>query len=123
MCLFFRQVLRRFLRTLSTSLKKLLDSQRFLNIAELFHGKQISSALKNAMATGNWGVVRNHNHKMMGVSQALNTETKVASLAHLRKIATPGIPTDGKDPRPRQLHTSHWGLLCPTDTPEGAPSG
>jgi len=25
----------------------------------------------------------------------------------------------GKLAKPRQLHNSHWGMMCPAETPEG----
>jgi DNA-directed RNA polymerase II subunit RPB2 len=46
----------------------------------------------------------------------------MAMIAHLRCVNTP-INRDSKDPKPRQLHSSHWGIVCPCKTPEGASTG
>ena len=29
----------------------------------------------------------------------------------------------GKLATPRQLHNTHWGMICPAETPEGAACG
>jgi DNA-directed RNA polymerase II subunit RPB2 len=29
----------------------------------------------------------------------------------------------GKLSKPRQLHNTHWGMVCPAETPEGAACG
>ena len=39
-------------------------------------------------------------------------------LSHLRRVNTP-IDKSGKLIPPRKLHSSHWGYVCPSETPEG----
>ena len=51
-----------------------------------------------------------------GVSQVLNRYTYSSTLSHLRRTNTP-IGRDGKIAKPRQLHNTHWGLVCPAETP------
>ena len=48
--------------------------------------------------------------------------TNPSTLALLRKVATP-VARETKNPKPRQLHPSCWGLICPMDTPEGSACG
>ena len=57
-----------------------------------------------------------------GVAQILARMTPVAALANMRRINTP-INRDGKAPKPRQLHHTSWGVICPVETPEGASCG
>jgi DNA-directed RNA polymerase II subunit RPB2 len=33
------------------------------------------------------------------------------------------MPKTGKLAKPRQLHNTHWGMICPAETPEGAGCG
>jgi len=40
----------------------------------------------------------------------------------LRRLNTP-IAKSGKLAKPRQLHNTHWGMICPAETPEGAACG
>lgn len=46
----------------------------------------------------------------------------LAGLSHLRRVNTP-INREGKLPKPRQLSASHYGVLCPVETPEGQACG
>jgi DNA-directed RNA polymerase II subunit RPB2 len=57
-----------------------------------------------------------------GVSQVLNRYTFASTLSHLRRTNTP-IGRDGKIAKPRQLHNTHWGMVCPAETPEGQACG
>lgn len=57
-----------------------------------------------------------------GVSQVLNRLTYASSLSHLRRSNTP-LARTGKQAKPRQLHNSHWGMVCPAETPEGQAVG
>jgi DNA-directed RNA polymerase II subunit RPB2 len=40
----------------------------------------------------------------------------------LRRINSP-IGRDGKLAKPRQLHNTLWGMICPAETPEGGAVG
>eukprot|EP00913_Durusdinium_trenchii_P034075 g31894.t1 len=46
----------------------------------------------------------------------------MATLSHLRRMITP-LARSGKLVKPRQLHNTHWGLVCPAETPEGQAVG
>ena len=49
--------------------------------------------------------------------QVLNRLTFVSTLSHLRRLNSP-VGRDGKLARPRQLHNTQWGMICPAETPE-----
>ena len=49
--------------------------------------------------------------------QVLNRLTFASTLSHLRRLNSP-IGRDGKLARPRQLHNTQWGMICPAETPE-----
>jgi DNA-directed RNA polymerase II subunit RPB2 len=74
------------------------------------------------LATGNWGDQKKAMSSTAGVSQVLNRYTFASTLSHLRRTNTP-IGRDGKLAKPRQLHNTHWGLVCPAETPEGQACG
>ncbi|MBN3273799.1 RPB2 polymerase, partial [Polyodon spathula] len=48
----------------------------------------------------------------------LNRLTFASTLSHLRRLNSP-IGRDGKLAKPRQLHNTLWGMICPAETPEG----
>lgn len=83
----------------------------------------ITHGLKYALATGNWTANRSGGGSAKtGVSQVLQRLTYTATLSHLRRLNTP-IGRDGKIAKPRQLHNTHWGVICPAETPEGQACG
>ena len=56
------------------------------------------------------------------MAQQLGRMTSPATLSLLRKVSTP-VARETKNPKPRQLHHTNWGLICPMDTPEGGACG
>jgi DNA-directed RNA polymerase beta subunit len=54
--------------------------------------------------------------------QVLNRLAYASTLSHLRRINSP-IGREGKLAKPRQLHNSQWGIICPAETPEGQACG
>ena len=75
-----------------------------------------------SLATGNWGVLGGTGELRPGVSQVLNRLTYASTLSHLRRINSP-IGREGKLAKPRQLHNTQWGMICPAETPEGQACG
>lgn len=90
------------------------------NIYKIIKPSTIESGLKYGLATGNWGI-KNTNAKQ-GVAQVLNRLTYNATISHLRRINTP-MEKSGKLIQPRKLHNTQWGIICPSETPEGSSVG
>jgi DNA-directed RNA polymerase beta subunit len=91
-----------------------------LNVYKIIKSTVIESGMKYALATGNWGIKSNKNKQ--GVAQVLNRMTYNASLSHLRRVNTP-LEKSGKLIQPRKLHSTQFGYICPSETPEGAAVG
>lgn len=100
-----------------TCQKKAEKNQDILPESMINHGT-LTRGMNYALATGNWGDRTNPDSLKKGISQALNRLTYAATLSHLRRCRTP-IDQSNKDPRPRELHGTQWGLICPSETPEG----
>lgn len=90
------------------------------NIYKIVKPSTIESGLKYGLATGNWGI-KNANAKQ-GVAQVLNRLTYNATISHLRRVNTP-MEKSGKLIQPRKLHNTQWGIICPSETPEGSSVG
>jgi DNA-directed RNA polymerase II subunit RPB2 len=123
--LLFRQVFRVTKKSLEVQLQKAAETGKlnYTNVGNLVAGKKLSQAFRYALATGNWGILSTRgNTAQNGVSQQLGRMTSAATLALLRKVNTP-VARETKNPKPRQLHPTAWGLLCPMDTPEGSGCG
>lgn len=106
-------------KTLQQAVKKNPDS---INLQSLFSTETITRNMRSALATGNWPGAQKGVPAKSGVAQTLNRLTFASSLSHLRRVNTPLSKKD-KLAKPRQLHNTHWGMVCPCETPEGAPCG
>lgn len=118
----FRGIMRRMNTELSNYLKRCVEGGRNFNLAVGIKPGTLSNGLKYSLATGNWGDQKKAMSSTAGVSQVLNRYTFSSTLSHLRRTNTP-IGRDGKLAKPRQLHNTHWGLVCPAETPEGQACG
>ena len=78
--------------------------------------------MRYGLATGNWGTNKMGQVSKTGVAQCLNRITYSSTLSHLRRLNTP-LQKTGKLAKPRQLHNTHWGMICPAETPEGQSCG
>jgi DNA-directed RNA polymerase II subunit RPB2 len=116
----FRILFRKLTKDVRKHLQRCLDEGKFFSISSAIKSNHITDGLKYSLATGNWG------DKGMagkaGVSQVLNRLTYASSLSHLRRSNTP-LARTGKQAKPRQLHNTHWGMVCPAETPEGQAVG
>jgi DNA-directed RNA polymerase beta subunit len=91
-----------------------------VNVAKIVKSTIIEAGLKYGLATGNWGIKTSKTKQ--GVAQVLNRMTYSATISHLRRINTP-IEKTGKLVQPRKLHATQWGIICPSETPEGVSVG
>ncbi|MFA5382166.1 MAG: DNA-directed RNA polymerase subunit B'' [Candidatus Micrarchaeia archaeon] len=85
---------------------------RRLVVQNLVRPDALSDRIKYAMATGNWIAGQT------GVSQLLDRLSYLSSASHLRRLIS---PLNKKHPhfKARDLHGTHWGKLCPNESPEG----
>lgn len=107
-----KKVLRRILD--ENKSEKLLDSK---DLERIFDEKAITNPIKNALATGNWGKSSTGEIIRSGVAQVLKRDTSFfATLSHLRRVVAP-IQASSKSAKPRLLHNTHFGMICPSETP------
>lgn len=118
----FRNIMRRLNNELSSYMKMCIQQNRNFQIASGIRITTLTNGMKYSLATGNWGDQKKAMSSTAGVSQVLNRYTFSSTLSHLRRTNTP-IGRDGKLAKPRQLHNTHWGLVCPAETPEGQACG
>jgi intein/homing endonuclease len=72
----------------------------------------ITDKLNNAIATGNWG------RGKVGVTQVLDRTNYLSTLSHLRRVQSP-LSRSQPNFEARDLHATHFGRICPSETPEG----
>eukprot|EP00731_Ephydatia_muelleri_P020895 Em0013g622a len=114
----FRGLFRNLCKEVRMYAQKFIDKGRDFNLELAIKTKTVTDGLKYSLATGNWGDQKKAHQTRAGVSQVLNRLTFSSTLSHLRRLNSP-IGREGKLARPRQLHNTHWGMICPAETPEG----
>ncbi len=118
----FRNLFRRLTQDCYKYLQRFVENNREFSLHVAVKQGTLTNGLKYSLATGNWGDQKKAASSTAGVSQVLNRYTFSSTLSHLRRTNTP-IGRDGKIAKPRQLHNTHWGLVCPAETPEGQACG
>lgn len=118
----FRTLFHKLTKDVYKYLQKCVENNKDFNMALAVKSTHITNGLRYSLATGNWGDQKKAAQSKAGVSQVLNRYTFASTLSHLRRTNTP-IGRDGKIAKPRQLHNTHWGLVCPAETPEGQACG
>lgn len=118
----FKQLFRKLCAETAKHMQKCIENGRDFNIALGLKSSTLTQGLRYSLATGNWGDQARAMQTRAGVAQVLNRYNYLATLSHLRRVNTP-IEKDGKLAKPRQLHNTHWGMVCPAETPEGHACG
>lgn len=112
---------RNALKKMTMTIKNRIEEGKPIELATLMDHKRITSCIRFAMATGSWGPSKGAS-TLTGVAQVSNTMNRIARMSTMKKVAC-SYNKDLKIAKPRLLHTSHWMILCPTETPEGAQCG
>ena len=132
MAALFRQYFTKLIKDMRNSIMKELNSGPWktnkniedvinsTNLYKIIKSTTLESGLKYGLATGNWGMKSTTNK--VGIAQVLSRLTFYSTLSHLRRVNTPTEKT-GKLIPPRKLHNTQWGIICPTETPEGGSVG
>ncbi|KAI5170628.1 DNA-directed RNA polymerase II subunit RPB2 [Nematocida sp. LUAm3] len=118
----FRVLFKKMCNELAKHMQRCIDGNRELNLIIGLRTSTLAHGLRYSFATGNWGEQSKSMQSRAGVAQVLNRYNYISTLSHLRRVNTP-IGRDGKLAKPRQLHATHWGMVCPAETPEGQACG
>ena len=82
----------------------------------------LESSIKYALSTGNWGIKGMAKSTQQGIAQVLQRITYLGTLSHFRRVNTP-VEKTSKLVDPHKIHSSQWGYICPSETPEGQTVG
>uniref|UniRef100_A0A0G4I541 DNA-directed RNA polymerase subunit beta n=1 Tax=Chromera velia CCMP2878 TaxID=1169474 RepID=A0A0G4I541_9ALVE len=119
----FGTLFRKMVKDVKRHLQRNIDAGKSFDLTQAIDlCSTITSGLNYQLATGNWAKDKLGQTIRTGVSQVLNRLTFAAGSSHLRRLNTP-LGREGKLAKPRQLHNTHWGLVCPAETPEGQQVG
>ncbi|CRG94359.1 DNA-directed RNA polymerase II subunit RPB2, putative [Plasmodium gallinaceum] len=119
----FSTYFRKMAKDVKRVLQRQIDNNKPFDVAGAIRScSQITQGMQYQLATGNWGKDKDGKVIRTGVAQVLNRLTYSSCLSHLRRLNTP-LGREGKMAKPRQLHNTHWGMICPFETPEGQSVG
>jgi DNA-directed RNA polymerase II subunit RPB2 len=115
----FGTLFRKMAKDCRRQLQRFIDHGKPFDVAAAIRAvSSITHGMNYQLATGNWAKDKLGQVIRTGVSQVLNRLTFASNSSHLRRLNTP-IGREGKLAKPRQLHNTHWGFVCPAETPEG----
>jgi len=82
---------------------------------------KITNTLVNAVSSGNWKIQR-FSMDRKGVTQQMNRLSYMSCMQKMTEVKSQ-FEKNRKMSGPRSLQPSQWGMLCPSDTPEGEQCG
>jgi DNA-directed RNA polymerase subunit B len=112
----FRTAFRNLVRDMKYQLERSGQKRGINAVSAAIRPGIITDKLNNAIATGNWGRGR------VGVTQLLDRTNYLSTISHLRRIQSPLSRTQPNF-EARDLHATHFGRICPSETPEGSNCG
>ena len=112
----FRVNMRALVNDLLYNFQRLVKRGKFSSVKIIIRDKLLTSRIKSAMATGAWVGGRR------GISQNMDRTNFLATLSHLQRVVSL-LSASQENFEARALHSTHWGRLCPIETPEGTSIG
>ncbi len=116
-----RRAWRPYTKIASSMAHKALENGKPQGLQDIAKLTTVQSVLRYALSTGNWGTEKAGSIHT-GVSQQRGTLNYEAALSHIDRCTTQGM-REGKNPKPRLLHSTQWGVFCPVESPEGEACG
>ena len=112
----FRVAFRNLTRDIKYQLERIGVKGPIITVSAAVRPGIITERFQHALATGNWGRGR------VGITQLLDRTNYISTLSHLRRLQSP-LSRSQPNFEARDLHPTHWGRLCPNETPEGSNCG
>ena len=112
----FRVAFRNLTRDMKYQLERIGVKGPMITVSLAVRPGIISERFQHSLATGNWGRGR------VGITQLLDRTNHISTLSHLRRLQSP-LSRSQPNFEARDLHATHWGRLCPNETPEGSNCG
>ena len=95
-----------------TNFQRMIKRGRFSSMKIIIREQLLSQKIISALAMGTWSDGRK------GIAQYLKRGNFFDMLSHLTRVVSP-LSTSQENFTARELHPTHFGRLCPVETPEG----
>src|SRR3989344_962738 len=112
----FRVNIKSLVQDILYNFQRLVKRGKFQSSKIIIRDQLLTSRVKSALATGIWVGGRK------GLSQNIDRTNFTATLSHLQRVVSL-LSSTQENFEARALHATHWGRLCPIETPEGTPIG
>ena len=112
----FRINIRSLVQDILYNFQRLVKRGKFTSLKIIIREQLLSSRIHSSMATGSWVGGRS------GISQNMSRTNGIDTVSHLQRVVSLLTATQ-ENFDARALHSTHWGRLCPVETPEGSPIG
>ncbi|MFH1592196.1 MAG: DNA-directed RNA polymerase subunit B'' [Candidatus Woesearchaeota archaeon] len=112
----FRVNVRALVNDLLYNFQRLVKRGKFSSVKIIIRDRLLTDRIKSALATGSWVGGRK------GISQNMDRTNFLASLSHLQRVNSL-LSASQENFAARALHCTHFGRLCPIETPEGTSIG
>jgi len=112
----FRVNMRALVNDMLYNFQRLVKRGKFTSMKIIIRDNLLTGRIKSSLATGSWVGGRK------GISQNMDRTNFLASLSHLNRVVSL-LSASQENFAARALHCTHFGRLCPIETPEGTPIG
>jgi len=112
----FRVNMRVLVNDILYNFQRLVKRGKFQSVKIIIRDKLLTSRIQSAVATGSWVGGRK------GISQNIDRVNFLSTMSHLTRVVSLLSATQ-ENFEAREIHSTHFGRLCPIETPEGTPIG
>ena len=112
----FNNAFKFFVRDVKYHVERTTARGRKLNVRTNINPDTLTEKILYSMGTGSWPAGQT------GVSQVLDRTNLFSALSHLRRVKSP-LAKKHSHLKARDVHGSHIGKICPSETPEGPEVG
>ena len=112
----FRVNLKVLINDILYNFQRIVKRGKFPSIKVIIRDKLLTSRIYSAMATGSWVGGKK------GISQRIQRLNYLNTVSHLQRVVSP-LSSAQENFEARELHPTHYGRLCPSETPEGTNIG
>src|SRR3989344_1544665 len=108
--------LRTLVQDVLYNFQRLVKRGKFQSIRIIVREELLTSNIKSALATGSWTGGRK------GISQNIDRTNILSYASHMNRVVSL-LTTTQENFEARAIHSTHYGRLCPIETPEGTSIG